>query len=144
MDQRRPLAPCLVGRGSLSNYRDMLRALETIETLEYRYLVDGAVIDEGRAALVKLMADPESSTIVVNGCLFLNVASFRYLDFEAVDDERWRFVMHGDDMVLELISLPEDDESGEEGEGRRPRLLMAEEMQDFESLILLDDEDDED
>lgn len=144
MDQRRPLAPCLVGRGSLSNYRDMLRALETIETLEYRYLVDGAVIDEGRAALVKLMADPESSTIVVNGCLFLNVASFRYLDFEAVDDERWRFVMHGDDMVLELISLPDDDESGEEGEGRRPRLLMAEEMQDFESLILLDDEDDED
>ncbi len=144
MDQRRPLAPCLVGRGSLSNYRDMLRALETIETLEYRYLVDGAVIDEGRAALVKLMADTESSTIVVNGCLFLNVASFRYLDFEAVDDERWRFVMHGDDTVLELISLPEDDESGEEGDSRRPRLLMAEEMQDFESLILLDDEDDED
>jgi len=144
MDQRRPLAPCLVGRGSLSNYRDMLRALETVENLEYRYLVDGSVIDEGRAALVKLMADPESSTIVVNGCLFLNVASFRYLDFEPAEEERWRFVLHGDDMVLELIALPEEDESGEEGESRRPHLLMAEEMQDFESLILLDDEDDED
>ncbi len=144
MDQRRPLAPCLVGRGSLTNYRDMLRALETIETLEYRYVVDGTVIDEGRAALVKLMADSESSTIVVNGCLFLNVASFRYLDFEAADDGRWRFVLHGDDMALELLSVPEEDEQSESGESHRPRLLMAEDMEDFESLILLEDDDEED
>ncbi|MDZ4169858.1 MAG: hypothetical protein U1E26_09400 [Coriobacteriia bacterium] len=144
MEQRRPLAPCLVGRGSLSSFRDMLRALETIETLEYRYLVDGSVIDEGRAALVKLMADPDSSTIVVNGCLFLNVASFRYLDFEAAGEDRWRFMLRGDETLLELVSLPEEDGNGEDVESRRPHLLMTEEMQDFESLILLDDEDDED
>ena len=144
MESKRQLAPCLVGRGTLSNFRDMLRALETLENVEYRFVVDGDVVDEGQAQLVKLMADPESATLVVNGCLFLNVASFRYLDFEPAEEERWRFVLHGDDMVLELIALPEEDESGEEGESRRPHLLMAEEMQDFESLILLDDEDDED
>jgi len=141
MDQKRPLAPTLVGRGTLSNYRDMLRALETIENVEYRYVVHGEPIEEGTAALVKLMADPDSATLIVNDCLFLNVASFRYLDFERRDDERWRFMLFGDDASLELIHVPD---TGEEGEVGRPHLLSEEEVPDFGSLILLDDEDDED
>jgi len=140
MDQKRPLAPTLVGRGTLSNFRDMLRALETIENVEYRYVVHGEAINEGTAALVKLMADPESATLVVNDCLFLNVASFRYLDFEQDDDDRWRFALYGDDSSLELVHVPD---TGEEGEGGRPHLLSEEEVPDFGSLILLDDEDDE-
>ena len=82
MNRDHNLAPLLIGRGTLANPRDMLRALETLENLEYRFLAHGDVIQEGRAALVKLMADPESATLIVNGCLFLNVMSFRYLDFE--------------------------------------------------------------
>lgn len=140
METSRPLAPVLVGRGTLSDFRDMLRALETLENLEYRFTVDGETVDEGKAALVKLMADPESSTIVVNGCMFLNVASFRYLDFEPAADERWSFVLHGDGNTLELLSLPDS----EDDEGReRPHLLSLEETADFESLILLDEDDDE-
>ncbi len=142
MEQSRPLAPCLVGRGTLSNHRDMLRALETIESLEYRFVVHGEVIDTGQAALVKLMVDQDSSTLVVNGCLFLNVASFRYLDFERLSPDRWLFVLHGDDTVLELISVPEE-EDDDRREPRRPHLLLEEEVSDFESLIILDDEDDE-
>lgn len=140
MDTPRSLAPVLIGRGTLSDFRDMLRALETLENLEYRFTVDGETVDQGKAALVKLMADPESSTIVVNGCLFLNVASFRYLDFEPSADDRWSFMLHGDGNMLQLLSLPDsdDDESRE-----RPHLLSLEETADFESLILLD-EDDED
>ena len=139
MDQKRPLAPTLIGRGTLSNFRDMLRALETIENVEYRYVVHGETIDEGTAALVKLMADPESATLIVNDCLFLNVASFRYLDFEHGDDDRWRFVLYGDDVSLDLVHVPETTE----GEVGRPHLLSEEEVPDFGSLILLDDEDDE-
>ncbi len=138
MDVSRPLTPCLIGRGTLTDFRDMLRALETLDNLEYRYIVEGETIDEGRAALVKLMADPESSTLAVNGCLFLNVASFRYLDFEPANEDGWRFMLHGDGTSLELISLPEADEE----EGReRPHLLSLGESPDFESLIMLDDED---
>ena len=48
MDPKRPLAPCLIGRGTLSNFRDMLRALETLENVEYRFVVHGDVMDEGR------------------------------------------------------------------------------------------------
>jgi hypothetical protein len=135
------LAPCLIGRGTLSNPRDMLRALETLETLDYRYTAHDTLADEGRAALVKLMADAESATLVVNGCLFLNVLSFRYLDFEPLAEERWRFVLHGDATTLELISVPEPPE--EPGVIGRPHLLSEETSPDFESLIALDDDDED-
>ena len=142
MDPHRTLAPCLVGSGTVANPRDMLRALETLENLEFRYLVHGEVVNEGKAALVKLMADPESATLVVNNCLFLNVASFRYLDFEQNADNTWGFRLHGDGSLLELVSTP-DTEDDEENM-KRPHLLSEETIPDFESLIALDDEDDED
>jgi hypothetical protein len=142
MDSSHPLAPCLISKGTISHPRDMLRALETLENLEYRYVVSGELIEEGRAALVKLMADPDSATLIVNGCLFLNVVSFRYVDFEQVADERWRFVLHGDGSILELLSIPETE--GDEETIKRPHLLSEETVPDFESLIALDDEDDED
>jgi hypothetical protein len=135
------LAPCLIGRGTLGNPRDMLRALETLENLDYRFTAHGEVVDEGRAALVKLMADPESATLVVNGCLFLNVLSFRYLDFEPAPENRWRFMLHGDGSNLELVSVPESEEDA--ANASRPHLLSEEVAPDFESLIALDDEDDE-
>jgi len=141
MEQQRPLAPALIGRGTLSNYRDMLRALETLENVEYRFVAHGQVVSEGTAALVKLMADQESATLVVNGCLFLNVASYRFLDFDQDEQSRWRFVLHGDGAALTLIHVPD---TSEDAEGGRPHLLSEEEVPDFESLILLDDEDDED
>ena len=142
MDHQRPLAPCLISRGTVTNARDMLRALETIESLDYRYLVGDELIEEGRAALVKLMADPESATLVVNGCLFLNVASFRFLDFEQAAEDRWRFVLHGDGSLLELLSVPETEDAEEAV--KRPHLLSEEAVGDFGSLIVIDDEDDED
>jgi hypothetical protein len=118
----------------------MLRALETLETLSYRFLVHGDVMHEGQAALVKLMADSESSTMIVNGCLFLNVASFRYLDFEQTAEETWRFTLHGDGSALELVALPE---SEEDEAPARPHLLSEEMAPDFDVLITLDEEDDE-
>lgn len=140
MDHKRPLAPALIGRGTVSNFRDMLRALETIENAEYRFTAHGEPIDEGTAALVKLMADPESATLIVNGCLFLNVASYRYLDFGQTEEGRWRFVLHGDDSTLELIHVPDTSDEGDTG---RPHLLSEEEAPDFGSLILLDEDEDE-
>jgi hypothetical protein len=107
MDPHRDLAPCLIGSGTLAHPRDMLRALETIENLEYSFTVHGDAVSQGRAALVKLMADPESSTLVVNDCLFLNVLSFRYLDFEQLSEDSWGFTLYGDGSTLRLVSLPE-------------------------------------
>lgn len=140
MEPLRQLAPCLVGCGSLAGPRDMLRALETIDTVQYRYVVNGMPMHEGEAALVKLMADQESSTLIVNGCLFLNVASFRYLDFEQNAEGMWRFILHGDGSELELTALPETDE---ERERNRPHLLSEESAIGFDVLLAIDDEDEE-
>lgn len=142
MDPHQPLAPCMISTGTLSHPRDMLRALETLENLDYRYTVDDEVIEEGRAALVKLMADPESATLVVNGCLFLNVSSFRFLDFSQDAEGRWVFTLYGDGSTLRLIALQESEDDAETD--RRPHLLSEEISQDFESLVGLDDDEDED
>lgn len=142
MEHRQSLAPCLISKGTVSHPRDMLRALETLENLDYRYVVAGELIEEGNAALVKLMADPDSATLIVNGCLFLNVSSFRYLDFEQASGDRWSFVLHGDGSVLELLSIPEAE--GDDENAKRPHLLIEETVGDFDALIALDDEDDED
>jgi hypothetical protein len=140
MDPQRQLAPCLVGKGTLSNFRDMLRALETLENVAYRFLVDGEVVDEGTAQLVKLMADPESATLIVNGCLFLNVASFRYLDFVRGAESTWDFTLYGDGTRIELVTQ-ESSESA--ADVVRPHLLLEEDVPDLETLLLFDDEDED-
>ncbi|PKQ14958.1 MAG: hypothetical protein CVT67_11680 [Actinobacteria bacterium HGW-Actinobacteria-7] len=140
MDSHRQLAPCLVGRGTVSNFRDMLRALETLENITYRFIVDGDLVEEGDAQLVKLMADPESATLIVNGCLFLNVASFRFLDFERDPSDMWRFILHGDGTRVELIAL---ESSEPDGDTVRPHLLLEEDVPDFETMLLFDDDEDD-
>ena len=141
MEQRRPLAPCLIETGTLVDFRDMLRALETLEGVHYTYTVDTDIIAEGDAALVKLMADSESATLIVNGCLFLNVGSFGYLDFGRTEAGEWRFVLYGDGTTLELIAVAESDD---EDAPTRPHLLSEELAPDFDALISLDDEEDDD
>lgn len=140
MQHPRELTPCLIGTGTLTNLRDMVRAMETVESFEYTYAVDGEPMNQGRATLVKIMADPESSTMLVNGCLFLNVASFRYLTFEAAGDGNTIFTLHGDGMTLELTAS----EEAALTEGRPVIRLMEDGSFDPSSYVTLDDEDDED
>ncbi|HEX9094200.1 MAG TPA: hypothetical protein VF902_09480 [Coriobacteriia bacterium] len=132
MDPKAPLASCLVHDGTVTNPRDMVRALETIETLTYVQAVDGEV-----------MAEPGSATILVNECLFLNVLSFRYLTFTTQDGPEGptcSFELVGDGMTLTLVPT-EDPETPEEC--RMPARLLEAEAFDTESYVLLDDEDDE-
>jgi len=141
MNPTRPLAPCLINSGTVAHPRDMLRALETLETLDLSWEVEGRLVAESRATLVKLMFDPESATMAVNGCLFLNVASFRYLDFEQYANERWKITLHGDASTLTLVTVPETEE--ERALEQRPHLLLEEGAADFETFVTLDDEEDE-
>jgi hypothetical protein len=137
MDPIRPLAPCLIGSGTLTNPRDMVRALETLENLDYDYEIDGTVVSQGKATLVKLMVDSDSSTIVVNGCLFLNVSSFRYLDFATEDDGTCMVRLFGDGTALTLIGEPEG-AVVPKGQLR----LLEENAFGLESYVFEDDEDD--
>jgi hypothetical protein len=140
MDRRSNLASCLVHNGTVADPRDMLRALETLETLKYRQIVDGQVMAEGEAALVKLMAESAGSTILVNGCLFLNVMSFRYLTFSTDDDGACTFELASDGMTLVLEPVEDPDAPATE---RVPVRLLEGTPFDSESFVTLDDEDDE-
>lgn len=140
MERRQELASCLVHNGTVTEPRDMVRALETLESLVYTQRVDGRVMAEGRCTLVKIMAEPGASTILVNGCLFLNVLSFRYLTFQTADDGFCSFELNGDGMTLTLV--PVDEPEG--GEERMPALLLEADEFDAESYVVLDDEDDDD
>ncbi len=139
MQHPRELTPTLIGTGTLTNLRDMVRAMETVESFGYRYAVDGEAITEGRASLVKIMADPDSATLLVNGCLFLNVASFRYLNFSS-EDGTTRIELHGDGIVLEMDPIDEP----EPREGRPVIRLMDEIAFDPQTYVRLDDDEDED
>lgn len=140
MERPNNLASCLIHNGTVTSPRDMVRALETLETLTYTQTVDGEVMAEGQATLVKIMAEPGASTILVNQCLFINVLSFRYLTFNTADDGTCVFELTGDGMVLSLVPV----EVAEGAEERLPTLLL--ESEDFEpgTYVVLDDDEDED
>lgn len=139
MEPTSPLAPCFIGSGTIAHPRDMIRALESLEHLEFVYRVDGAIMASGNVTLVRLMADPESATMAVNGCLFLNVASFHYLDFQTTEEGRCEIRLHGEGTTLTVVTRPD----GEAGAApRQLRLLEAREL-GLSELVLADDEDED-
>lgn len=141
MESPRQHPPLIVGDGTLSNPRDMVRALETVETFAYRYIVDGDEIATGKATLVRIMLDDISATTLVNGCLFLNASTFAYLNFHTDDSGQARFDLFTESSVLEITPLDEPElRSGQ----RQVIRLMDESVFESNSFVSLDDEDDED
>jgi len=120
----------------------MIRALETIEGLTYRQVFDGTTFAEGSATLVKLMVEPGAATILVNGCLFLNVLSFRYLTFETDDEGACTFELVGDGMRLTLSPTADSEESAAATNPRVARLIESE-AYDPDAYAMLEDEDDD-
>jgi len=137
------LTGCLIQNGTVSAPRDMIRALETIEGLTYRQILDGTTMSEGRATLVKIMAEPGAATILVNGCLFLNVLSFEYLTFETAADGHVVFELFSDGMHLVLEPFEEDDEAGAPTNPRAARLMESENYGADVYAVLEDEDDDE-
>lgn len=101
-------APCIVNEGILINKTDMLRALETLETVRYSYIVDNETINQGEGVVVKVFSHPETSTLVVNGCLFLNILSFNYVRFSTQDNGLATMELVEDMRILQLTPIEED------------------------------------
>lgn len=102
------LAPCIVDEGILINKKDMRRALETLEAVKYTYLVDGTVMGKGEGVVVKVFSSTDTSTLVVNGCLFLNILSFNYIRFFAEDSGQTTIELVEDSRTLRLTPIEED------------------------------------
>ena len=140
MEASHPRPPLLVRDGTLTHPRDIVRALETVESFAYRYIVDGEEIATGRATLVRIMLDEYSATTLVNGCLFLNVASFNYLNFTTDADGQPRITLFNDGASLEMTPI---DEADLRPGPRNVIRLMEESVFEGTSFVSLDDEDDD-
>lgn len=136
----RPILPLLVSNGTLTEPRDMARALETVESFTYRYVVDGDEISAGKATLVRIMIDPESSSVLVNGCLFMNTLSLKYLNFSTDETGTTTFALHAEGSILEITPL-DDPES--RPARRHVIRIMEEDVFGMDSYVGLDDEDEE-
>jgi len=140
MEASHPRPPLLVRDGTLTHPRDIVRALETVESFAYRYIVDGEEIATGRATLVRIMLDEYSATTLVNGCLFLNVASFNYLNFTTDADGQTHITLFSDGAALEMTPI---DEADLRPGPRNVIRLMEESVFEGTSFVSLDDEDDD-
>lgn len=141
MDQpRHNSAPCIINEGTLVNKRDMLRTLETLDGVGYVHTVDGQVISSGRALVVQVFASRETSTLLVNNCLFVNVASFDYLRFWQ-EEGTTKIALHQGSMVLTLTPLTDNEPKPP---SRFARQMFPDDVFDEETFVLLEEDGDED
>ncbi len=101
-------APIIINEGTLVNKKDMIRALETLENVSYQYEVDEKIVSQGEGWIVKIFANKENATLIVNECIFINVFSFDYLKFFTNEKGLTTFALVGNGQTLKLISLEEN------------------------------------
>jgi hypothetical protein len=141
MDERRPApAPCIINEGTVVNKRDMLRVLETLDGVEYRWAVEDQQMSTGEALVTQVFAGRATSTLLANNCLFLNVNSFDYLRFFR-DGAKTRIELHQGSAILTLTPLLEEIPDGQSPLSRQ---LLAETGLDEETYVLMEDDSDDD
>lgn len=99
----RHLSPCIVANGTLFNKRDIIRSLDTLDTVNYIDTINGDIIGQGKGVVVKVFASRENSTLILNGALFINVNSFEYLDFNTDESGKCVFNLIGNERTLMLV-----------------------------------------
>lgn len=98
-------APCIISQGTLFNKRDMIRSLDTLETVNFIDNVNGEVFNQGKGTVARVFASKENATLILNGALFINVNSFEYLSFETDDSGKCVFKLFNDTRNLILIPI---------------------------------------
>lgn len=102
--QRMP-APCIVDIGTVINKQDMQRVLSDLSHVRYVHTQGGVLTSEGEGYVLEVFADPQRSTLIANHALYINVASFDYLEMgQSQAEEAW-FDLIQDDRQLRLIPL---------------------------------------
>jgi hypothetical protein len=141
MEERRPApAPCIINEGTLVNKRDMLRMLETLDGVEYRWAVEDQEISAGEALVTQVFAGRSTATLLANNCLFINVNSFDYLRFWR-DGDKTRVELHQGSALLTLTPLLEE---LPDTQSPLTRQMLAEAGVDEETYVLLEDDSDDD
>lgn len=104
----RKKAPIIIDEGTVYRTLDIVRALLTLDAVQYEYLVDGSSVSSGKGWLVRVFYSRDSATLVLNNCLYINVSSFDYLKFYKNDAGQLTMSLHSDNSELRLTVLDEE------------------------------------
>ncbi len=100
-----PATPCVVDRGIVVNKKDMHRLLSDLTCVEYVHIIEGQVHSCGKGCIVEVFNEPNSSTLVANRGLYLNLHSFDYLELNQSPAGKAYFDLVQGDRQLRLIPL---------------------------------------
>lgn len=98
-------APCIVNVGIIVNKLDMKRLLADLGRVRYIYTQEGKVLSEGEGDVMEVFANPQRSTLVANSSLYLNIASFDYLELQQSPQKETFFDLIQEGTCLRLIPL---------------------------------------
>jgi hypothetical protein len=95
-------APCIVDVGTIVDKRDMQRILADVSRVQYQYFRGDQVIRSGEGCILEVFSDPQSSTLVANQAIYINVLSFDYLELSQMPDGQSCFDLIQEEMSLRL------------------------------------------
>lgn len=103
-DTRLP-APCIVNTGIVVNKIDMGRLLADLGRVRYVYTQEGKLQSQGEGDVIEVFTNPQQSTLIANQALYLNLASFDYLELKQSTEQETYFELVQDSACLTLIPL---------------------------------------
>ncbi len=98
-------APCIVNTGIIVNKIDIRRLLNDLGRVHYIYTQNHKLLSEGDGDVMEVFTNPYRSTLVANNALYLNVASFDYLELKQSSQREPYFDLIQEQMCLRLIPL---------------------------------------
>ncbi|MTJ09333.1 MULTISPECIES: hypothetical protein [unclassified Anabaena] len=114
-------APCIVNTGIIVNKLDIRRLLNDLGRVHYIYTQDNKLLSEGDGDVMEVFTNPSRSTLVANNALYLNVASFDYLELKQSPQQETYFDLMQEQMCLRLIPLSTTLQERRDSELRRNR-----------------------
>lgn len=135
-DTPKSVPPVIINEGTIFRKKDMLRTLETLDTIRYEQVVDGQMIACGQAVIAGIFASRNSATLLVNAYLYLNINSFDYLRFFINRSGETVVELSGESMMLRLTAV----ESEATPPCKLERRMYGEERYDEETYVLLEEE----
>ncbi len=98
-------APCIVDEGIVVNKRDIQRLIEDLSRVRYVHFQDGEPVGGGEGLVMEVFSDPGRSTVIANQTLYLNLASFDYLQLQSDRDGNTYFDLVQEDRQVRLIPV---------------------------------------
>lgn len=139
------LAPCIIDNGIVVNKEDMYRLLNDLGHVRYCHYLDGEGSGDGEGYIVEVFEDTAQATLIANQTIYINLASFDYLQLETGTNGDTYFDLVQDQRTLRLIPLTNPLNYQEGNPNLDPATLeaMVTDVLSARCDMQLDDEDDE-